>query len=65
MVAFLEFLSPVGEAIGLRMRFVATVAAAISQVTALSYKEAEVFFLVVLVIVLSEMARTIWNVITG
>lgn len=64
-VAFLEFLSPVGGAIGLQVRFVATVAAAISQATTLPYKEAEVLFLLVLVIVLSEMARAVWNVITG
>ena len=65
MVAFLEFLSPVGEAIGLRVRFVATVATAISQVTDLPHKEAEVLFLLVLVIVLSEIARAVRSVITG
>ena len=65
MVALLEFLSPVGEAIGLRLRFVATAATAISQVTDLPYKEAEVLFLLVFVIVLSEIARAVRSVITG
>ena len=65
MVAFLEFLSPAGEAIGLQVRFVATVATAISQATTLPYKEADVVFLLVLVIALSEMARAVWNVVTG
>ena len=63
MVAFLELLSPVGNATGLKVRFVATVATAISRATTLPFREAEVLFLLILVIALSEMGRAVWNVI--
>jgi hypothetical protein len=65
MVALLEFLSSVGEAIGFQVRSIATVATAISQATVIPHKEAEALFLLVLVMVLSEAARVVWNVITG
>ena len=64
-VALFEFLNPVAGAIGLQLTFVTTAAAAISRVTVMPYREAEVVFLLAVAVVMSQMVRILWDLITG
>ncbi|HLK50693.1 MAG TPA: hypothetical protein VKT49_21280 [Bryobacteraceae bacterium] len=65
MVALFELLSPVAEAVGVQLKFVATVAAAISHSTSMPYKEAEVLFLFLVATTLLEIARFLWEFLAG
>ena len=65
MVALFELLSPVTEAIGVQLKFVATVATAISHSTAMPYKEAEVLFVFLLATTLLEITRFLWEFFAG
>ena len=60
-VALFEAFRPVVEAVGLQLTLVGTVAKAISSATAISYREAEVLFLLVFTITLFEIARIVWD----
>ena len=65
MVALFEFVRPVADAIGLQLAFVDTVVAAISRATALPHWETEILFLLALTVMLSQIARIFWDLITG
>ena len=65
IVALFEFLSPVVDAIGLQFNFIATVSKAISQATAIPFKEAEIVFLLALAATVLEIGRVAWDLITG
>jgi hypothetical protein len=65
MVALFEFLSPVADAIGLELNFIATVSKAISYVTAIPFREAEIVFLLALAATVLEIGKVIWDLITG
>jgi len=65
MVALFEFVRPVADVIGLQPAFVDAVAGAISRATALPHWEAEILFLLALAVMLSQIARIVWDLITG
>jgi hypothetical protein len=65
MVTLFEFLSPVADAIGLQLDFIATVSKAISQATAIPFREAEILFLLALAAMLLEIGRIVWDLITS
>jgi hypothetical protein len=65
MVALFEFLSPVADAIGLQLYFIATVSKAISHATAIPFREAEIVFLLALAATVLEVGRIVWDLITG
>ena len=65
MVALFKFLSPVADAIGLQLDFIATVSKAISNATAIPVREAEILFLLALAATLLEIGRVVWDLITG
>ena len=64
MVAFLEFLRPVADVIGLQLSFISAVAGAISRLTAIPYRESEILFLFVLTTTLWGIGRAVWALIT-
>jgi hypothetical protein len=64
-VALFEFLHPVAEAVGVQLTFVGTAAAAISQAAHIPYQEAEILFLLAVAVTLSQVARVVWELITG
>lgn len=65
MVALLELLNPVADAIGLQFRFVDTVASAIAHSTAIPYRDAETLFLFGLVTAVLEGGQWLWDLVTG
>lgn len=65
VVALLELLSPVAEAVGLQFPFIHSMAAALTHSTALSYGQAETLFLFVLVTALLEVGQFVWAVLVG
>ena len=65
MVALFELVSPVAEAVGLQLQFVARVAGAVSHFTAMPYKEAEVLFLFLLATTILEVGRFLWDLAIG
>lgn len=64
-VALLELMAPFGDAVGLHLTFVPTVARAISHAAAIPYREAELLFLFALATALLEGADFCWRVIVG
>ena len=65
MVALFELVSPVAEAIGLRLAFVGPVAEALSRAAAIPYREAKTLFLLVLATTLLRIPKIVWDLITG
>ena len=65
MVTMFKFLTPVADAIGLQLDFVATVSKAISNATAIPVREAEILFLLALAAMLLEIGGIVWDLITG
>ena len=63
MVALFDLMSPVADAVGLQLTFIATASRAISQVTAMSYNEAQTLLLFLLATTILEIGRFVWEMI--
>jgi hypothetical protein len=61
MVALFDLISPVTDAIGFQLTFIATASRALSQATAMSYKEAQTLFLFLLATTILEIGRFVWE----
>ena len=64
MVTMFEFLSPIADAIGLQLNFVATIAGAISHATAVPYRDSEIVVVFLLFATLLEISKAFWDLIT-
>ncbi len=64
MVALFDLMSPVADAVGLQFTWIAAASQALSQTTAMSYKEAQTLFLFLLATTTLEFGRFVWEMIT-
>ena len=65
VVALLELLSPVADAVGLQFPWIDTMATALTRSAALSHGQAETLFLFVLVTTLLEVGQFVWALLVG
>ncbi len=64
MVALFDLMSPVADAVGLQVTWIAAASRAVSQATAMSYNEAQTLFLFLLATTVLEFGRFVWEMIT-
>jgi hypothetical protein len=65
MVTMFEFLSPIADAIGLQLNFIARIAGAISHAAAVPYRDSEIVVVFLLSATLLEISRVFWDLITA
>jgi hypothetical protein len=65
MVTLFEFLSPIADAIGFQLNFVAPIVGAISHVTAVPYRDSEIVVIFLLSATLLKISSAFWDLITA
>jgi hypothetical protein len=65
MVTMFEFLSPIADAVGLQLSFIARISGAISHATAVPYRDSEIVVVFLLSAMLLEISRIFWDLITA
>ena len=65
MVTMFEFLSPIADAVGLQLNFIARIAGAISHATAVPHRDAEIVVVFLLSATLLEISKVFWDLITA
>jgi hypothetical protein len=64
MVTMFEFLSPIADAMGVQLNFIARIAGAISHATAVPRRDSEIVVVFLLSATLLEISRVCWDLIT-
>jgi hypothetical protein len=64
MVTMFEFLSPIADAMGLQLNFIARIAGAISHATTLPKRGSEIVVVFLLSATLLEISKVFWDLIT-
>jgi hypothetical protein len=64
MVTMFEFLSPIADAMGVQLNFIARIAGAISHATAVPHRDSEIAVVFLLSATLLEISRVFWDLIT-